>query len=33
MIVDKGGNGDLFSITSKGKKYFEKLRDFLSSVE
>jgi len=33
IIQDRGGNGDLFSITAEGKKYHDKLCNFLESVE
>ena len=33
LLVDKGGNGDLFGITSQGKRYFDQLCKFLASVE
>ena len=33
LLVDKGGNGDQFCITSRGKSYFDQLCEFLTSVE
>jgi len=33
LLVDKGGNGDLFCITPQGKRYFDQLCKFLTSVE
>ena len=33
LIVDKGGIGDQYSITAKGKKYFDQLCEFLKAVD